>query len=150
MSFSMSIPTAVAATQPVGTCRQRKCPEFPLCSHPSLIIPYSNLETRAHRVATPSRYIDHTETKVFELAILEVFINAVLYNLGAALALMDTQRSAPARVACGPESASELFRQAVTLSARSSRISWFVEFNYSPLLPPLNPSTYVATFVSVS
>ena len=67
----------------------------PLCSHPFLIIVYSNVETRANRVATAFKYIDHTETKAFELANLEVFISAVLYNLGAgraALALM--QRSA--------------------------------------------------------
>ena len=130
------------------TRQRRKCPASPLRSHPSLIIVYSNLETRAHRVATSFKYIDHTETKAFELAYLEMFINAVLYNLGAALAFMDTQRSVPAHAASGLESASELFRQAVILSARSSRISRSVEFNHWSLLPPLNRSTNVATFLS--
>ncbi|KAH9999685.1 armadillo-type protein [Russula compacta] len=40
-------------------------------------------------VATAFNHLDKTETKAFELANLEVLINAVLYNPGAALALMN-------------------------------------------------------------
>ncbi|KAH9969835.1 ARM repeat-containing protein [Russula dissimulans] len=49
-------------------------------------------------IATAFRHIDGAETKAFELANLEVLINAVLYNPGAALALMDSQHSRGARV----------------------------------------------------
>jgi importin-7 len=48
-------------------------------------------------VATAFNHLDKAETKAFELANLEVLINAVLYNPGAALALMDAQRPHGAR-----------------------------------------------------
>jgi hypothetical protein len=49
-------------------------------------------------VATAFKHLDQTETRAFELASLEVLINAVLYNPGAALALIDRQRPQGARV----------------------------------------------------
>jgi importin-7 len=48
-------------------------------------------------VATAFKHLDFAETKAFELANLEVLINAVLYNPAAALALMDAQRPHGAR-----------------------------------------------------
>ncbi|KAF8500772.1 armadillo-type protein [Russula emetica] len=45
-----------------------------------------------HIIATAFRHLDKTETKSFELANLEVLVNAVLYNPGAALSSMDAQR----------------------------------------------------------
>ncbi|KAH9028652.1 ARM repeat-containing protein [Lactarius hengduanensis] len=49
-------------------------------------------------VATAFGHIDKAETKAFELANLEVLINTVLYNPGAALALIAAQRPGGARV----------------------------------------------------
>ena len=49
-------------------------------------------------VATAFGHLDKAETKAFELANLEVLINAVLYNPGAALALIAAQRPGGARV----------------------------------------------------
>ncbi|KAH8989143.1 ARM repeat-containing protein [Lactarius akahatsu] len=49
-------------------------------------------------VATAFGHIDNAETKAFELANLEVLINTVLYNPGAALALIAAQRPGGARV----------------------------------------------------
>jgi importin-7 len=43
------------------------------------------------------KHLDDAETKAFELANLEVLINAVLYKPGAALALMDACRPLGAR-----------------------------------------------------
>lgn len=48
-------------------------------------------------MATAFKHLDQVETKAFELANLEVLINAALYNPGAALALMDAQRPRGAR-----------------------------------------------------
>ncbi|KAH9980072.1 ARM repeat-containing protein [Lactifluus volemus] len=48
-------------------------------------------------VATAFKHLDKADTKAFELANLEVLINAVLYNPGAALALMDGQSPRGAR-----------------------------------------------------
>jgi len=49
-------------------------------------------------IATAFRHIEEAETKAFELANLEVLINAVLYSPGAALALMDSHHPRGARV----------------------------------------------------
>jgi hypothetical protein len=49
-------------------------------------------------VAAAFKHLDQTETKAFELANLEVLINTVLYNPGAALALMSAQHPHGARV----------------------------------------------------
>ncbi|KAI9443408.1 ARM repeat-containing protein [Lactarius indigo] len=49
-------------------------------------------------VATAFGHLDKAETKAFELANLEVLINTVLYNPGAALALIAAQRPGGARV----------------------------------------------------
>jgi hypothetical protein len=54
-----------------------------------------------HIIATAFGHLDKTETKAFELANLEVLINAVLYNPGAALALMDAQHPHGAQVFFG-------------------------------------------------
>lgn len=54
-----------------------------------------------HIIATGFRHLDKTETKAFELANLGVLVNAVLYNPGAALALMDTQHPHGAKVFFG-------------------------------------------------
>lgn len=49
-------------------------------------------------VATAFGHLDKAETKAFELANLEVLINAALYNPGAALAQIAAQRSGAARL----------------------------------------------------
>ncbi|KAI0286170.1 armadillo-type protein [Russula brevipes] len=49
-------------------------------------------------VATAFNHLDKAETKAFELANLEVLINAVLYNPGAALVLMDSRHPRGARL----------------------------------------------------
>ncbi|KAH9991238.1 ARM repeat-containing protein [Russula vinacea] len=54
-----------------------------------------------HIITTAFGHLDKTETKAFELANIEVLINAVLYNPGAALALMDAQRPQGAQMFFG-------------------------------------------------
>ena len=54
-----------------------------------------------HIIATAFGHLDKAETKAFELANLEVLINTVLYNPGAALALMDAQHPHGAKVFFG-------------------------------------------------
>ncbi len=62
-------------------------------THPfPLLMITGHTQQLEHIIATAFRHLDKTNTKSFELANLEVLVNAVLYNPGAALALMDAQR----------------------------------------------------------
>ena len=83
----------IPIAQPAWAHRRR---ERAIISHISLSNP------RAQKleiiVATAFGHLDKAETKAFELANLEVLINAVLYNPGAALALIAAHRPGGARI----------------------------------------------------
>ena len=85
----------IPVAQSARAHRRRERAIYPLSSYIPLTVAAQKLELI---VATAFGHLDKAETKAFELVNLEVLINAVLYNPGAALALIAAHRPGGARI----------------------------------------------------